>query len=173
MLFRSDAVIQTWELYGCTDVKISHDKPHEYVMTGTRAGMDAPFAIHCVYSPEQDSISLLDKDEEELLEFFEYVPLGNDRYAFQTLYERAIVSYQDGEITSLSYSLKPRSFEYAYSPETDNIYPDGMGADDAWVFAAGKDVFEQTIVLDGANLQISAEDFTGEEYTYDMRVPTE
>ena len=168
-----DAVIQTWELYGCTDVKISHDKPHEYVMTGTRAGMDAPFAIHCVYSPEQDSISLLDKDEEELLEFFEYVPLGNDRYAFQTLYERAIVSYQDGEITSLSYSLKPRSFEYAYSPETDNIYPDGMGADDAWVFAAGKDVFEQTIVLDGTNLQISAEDFTGEEHTYDMRVPTE
>jgi hypothetical protein len=75
--------------------------------------------------------------------------LGNDRYAFQTLNERAIVVYKDGVISSLAYSLKPRSSEFAYSPEADNIFPDGTGADDAWVLASGKDAFEQLIVYDG------------------------
>jgi len=168
-----DAVIQTWASYGCTDVKISHDKPHDYTMTGTRAGMDEPFAIHCIYAPEKDSLSLVDKNGKELLEFFEYVPLGNDRYAFQTLYERAILTFRDGKITSLVYSLKPRSNESAYGPDTDNIFPDGTEADDAWVIAAGKDAFEQWIVYDGKKLQISAVDFTGTKLEYEMIVPEE
>ena len=165
-----DAVIDTWTAYGCTDVKISHEKPHSYTMTGKRAGMDDPFTLRCVYSPEQDAVSLLDTSGKELLEFFECVPLGNDRYALQTLYERAILVYKDGKITSLDYSLKPRSREFAYDPDTDAIFPNGKGVDDAWVSESGKDAFEQRIVFEGNKLQISALDFTGTKLEYAIEV---
>ena len=168
-----DSVIGTWQLYGCEDVKILHDKPHDYTMTGKRAGMDSSFAIHCVYSPEKDSLSLVDKDGKDYAEFFEFVSLGQDRYAFQTLYERAVVSYRDGEITSLAYSLKPRSRELAYQPGKDPVFPDGNGVADAWVLAAGEDAFEQLIAYDGAKLQLSAVDFTGTKRTYEVNVQKE
>lgn len=165
-----DTVVQTWEQYGCTDVKMKHDKPHDYTMTGKRAGMDDPFAMHCVYSPEQDALSISDINGIDPVELFEFTPLGNDQYAFQTLYERAIVGYKDGVISSLVYSLKPRSIELAYNLKTDNVYPNAAGADEAWVRASGDGGFEQVIVFDGTKLQISAVDFTGTNIEFDVEV---
>jgi len=168
-----DSVIQTWELYGCTDVKMKHDKPHDYTMTGKRAGMEETFTIHCIYSPERDAVSITDVNGKDMVEFYEFVPLGNDQYAFQTLYERAMITYKDGYVSSFIYSLKPRTSELAYNPKIDNIYPNAASVNEAWVLASGEDTFDQMIVFDGTKLSISATDFTGSKLTFDMNVMTD
>jgi hypothetical protein len=154
-------VVETWEMYGCTEVKLKHDAANDYVLTGKRAGMEDPFNIHCAYSPDKDSLRIVDINGAEKVELFEFVPLGGDKYAFQTLYERGIVEYRDGKVTSFIYSLRPRTKESAYNPDADSIYPDGSGADESWVSKLGEDAYEQFITYDGARLKISATDFMG------------
>lgn len=156
-----DGVVKFWEYFGCTDVKLKHDVPNDYTMTGKRAGVDTSFNIHCVYNPDKDAVRVIEKDGSDMVEFFEFVPLGADKYAFQTLYERAIVEYKDGKIISLTYSVNTRTKELAYNPKTVSIYPDGKGADTAWASKSGEDKYEQFITYDGTKLKISATDFTG------------
>ena len=156
-----DSVVKYWKLFGCTDVKLKHDAANEYTLTGKRAGMDTSFVINCVYSPDMDSLRILDKDGSQIADYFEFVPLGGDKYAFQTLYERAVVEYKEGKITSLIYSRNTTAVEKAYSPDADSIYPNGTGLDDAWASKAGEDTYEQFITFDGTKLDISAVDYTG------------
>lgn len=165
-----DEVVKLWEYFGCTDVKVKHDVPNDYTMTGKRAGMDTSFNIHCTYSPETDSLRIFDKDGAQIADYYEFVLLGADKYAIQNLYERAIVEYKDDKIASLIYSLRPRTNESAYKPDADSIYPDGKGIDDAWVSKLGKDKYEQFITFDGTKLQISAADFTGKKVSLEMEV---
>jgi hypothetical protein len=100
----------------------------------------------------------------------EFVPLGQDRYAFQTLYERGIVGYKEGKVTSLIYSVKKRMKETAYDPKAGSIYPDGKGANDSWVSNSGEDAYEQFITYDGSKLKISATDFMGNVLKIDIDV---
>jgi hypothetical protein len=82
-----DAVVQMWtlfRLYGCAH---RHDKAHDYVLTGKRAGLTRP--LSCTdYSPETGALRLVDTDDGEVIEFYEYVPLGNDTYPFSDTYSR-------------------------------------------------------------------------------------
>ena len=160
---KMDQVAQLWESYGCTDVELKHNAANDYTLSGKRAGMDETFSIHCMYSPERDSLRILDIDGGRNVEMFEFVPLGQDRYAFQTLYDRGIIGYKDGKVNSLIYSANERSDESAYDPDRDSIYPEGKGVDDTWVSKANKGTFEQFITFDGTKLSISAKDFTGTE----------
>jgi hypothetical protein len=160
---KTDEVVKTWEYFGCTDVKLKHDIANDYTLSGKRAGMDDPFTIRCIYNPDKDSLRIVDYNGGELVELFEFVPLGGDKYAFQTLHERAIVEYKDGKITSFTYSLNKRTKEKAYNPDTDSIFPNGTGIDKAWASKSGENGYEQFITFDGAKLQISAVDFTGDK----------
>lgn len=164
-----DAVVKFWEYFGCTEVKVKHDVANDYTMTGKRAGLDTSFNIHIVYSPDKDAVRIIDKDG-EIVEFFEFVPLGEDKYAFQTLYERGIVEYKDGKISSFIYSVNTRTKESAYSPNADSIYPNGTGADEAWVSKSGEDAYDQFITFDGTKLKISAMDFTGTRLKVEINV---
>lgn len=160
---KMDQVAQLWEMYGCTEVKLNHNAANDYTLSGKRAGMDETFSIHCMYSPDRDSLRILDIDGGRNVEMFEFIPLGQDRYAFQTLYERGIIGYKDGKVTSLIYSANERSEGSAYDPVSDSIYPEGKGVDDSWVSKANSGAFEQFITFDGTKLSISVKDFTGTE----------
>lgn len=157
-----DAVAQVWEMFGCTDVKVSHDAPHNYTLTGKRAGLDTSFEIKCSFSPGTGSLRLIDKDGGQLVEFYEFVPLDADKYAVQTLYARAIVEYKEGKVNYFIYTANKTDKALAYDPEADGIYEKGGALDEAWAAKASKDSYERYIVYDGAKLVISADTFFGE-----------
>lgn len=157
-----DAIVQVWEMFGCTDVKLRHDAAHDYVLTGKRAGLDTAFEIHCFFAPDTGSLRLTDIDGGEAFELYEFVPLGGDKYAFQTLYARAIVEYKDGEIISFIYSLNKTDKTLAYNFTSDSIYGKSGAVDEAWVSKAGEDSYERFISYDGAKLKIAADNFMGE-----------
>jgi len=115
-------------------------------------------------------LRIADNNGGEMVELFEFVPLGEDKYAFQTLHERAIVEYKDGKITSFTYSLNERTKEKAYNPDTDSIFPNGTGVDKAWASKSGENGYEQFITFDGAKLQISAVDFTGDKLNDEINI---
>lgn len=157
-----DGVVKVWEMFGCTDVKLKHDVAHDYTLTGKRAGLDTSFELHCSYSLENGSLLLADNDGGEMKELYEFVPLGGDKYAFQTLFERGIVEYKDGKIISFIYSLNKRDKASAYDINKDSIYPNGQGTDEAWVAKNGEDSYEQFISYNGNKLKIAANSFMGD-----------
>lgn len=167
---KMDEVVQTWEYFGCTEVKLKHEAANDYTLTGKRAGVDETFNIHCVYSPEKDSLRIAETNGGEVTELLEFVPLGEDKYAFQTLYERGIVEYSDGKIISFIYSKNEQTKESAYNRNADSIYPNGTGADEAWVSKSGEDGYQQFITFDGTKLHISATDFTGSKLKTEIEV---
>lgn len=166
-----DAVRQVWEMFGCTDFILKHDAEHDYILIGKRAGVEAKFEIHCVYSPDTGALRLVEKDNAEVKEFYEYVPLGADKYAFQTLFERALVEYKDGKIISAVYSRNKRDKSSDFNPDKDGIYPKGAGLDSGWVSKAGADSYEQFIAYDGAKLDIGADNFMGERVKMEINAP--
>jgi hypothetical protein len=163
-----DAVVQLWEMFGVTDMKLKHDKAHDYVLTGKRAGLDTTFELHCSYSPSTGALRLLDTDGGEVIEFYEYVPLGGDTYAFQTLYSRAIVEFKDGKILSFIYSLNEQGVTPAYTAKADGIYENSAGVDEAWVSKAGADSYDQFITYDGTTIAIAAHNFMGDRLNVEI-----
>lgn len=156
-----DAITQIWEMFGVADFKLKHDGANDYVLSGQRAGVDTKFEMHCIFDPTTGSLSLKDTDGGNVVDWYEFVPLGGDRYAFQTLYERAIVEYKDGKIRYFIYSVNPRSKEFAYSPDSDSIYGKTSGIDEVWVSKAGEDSYDQFLSYDGAKIKIAANKFAG------------
>lgn len=165
-----DAIVQAWEMFGCTDVKLKHNAANDYTLTGKRAGLDTSFEIHCAYSPEKGSLLLLDKDGGEVVELYEFVPLGGDKYAIQTLYERCIIEYKDGKIISFIYSRNKTDKALAYDITKDGIYPNGQGTGEAWVLKNGEDSYEQSISFSGNKLKIAADSFMGDRLKAEINV---
>jgi hypothetical protein len=126
-----DAIVKLWENFGVKDMKLKHEAANDYILTGSRMGLDTAFEIHCSFSPETGALRLSDIDGGEVLDFYEFVPLGGDKCAFQTLYERAIVEYKNGKILSFIYSLNKRDKAFTYNPDSDGIYGKGGGIDEA------------------------------------------
>lgn len=89
-----------------------------------------------------------------MVELYEFVPLGGDKYAIQTLFECGIVEYKDGKIISFIYSLKKRDKALAYVINKDCIYPNGQGTGETWVSKNGEDSYEQFISFRGINLKL-------------------
>lgn len=165
-----DAVVQLWEMFGVTDMKLIHDAANEYILTGKRMGLDTTFEIQCSFNPETGSLRLLDTDGGEVLEFYEFLPLGGDKYAFQTMYERAIVEYKDGKIISFIYSLNKREKELAYNSASDGIYGKSDGIDEAWVSVKGEDSYDQFITGTGTKLNIAADSFSGDRFKTEIDI---
>ncbi|MHB1152158.1 MAG: hypothetical protein ACYCWE_15625 [Eubacteriales bacterium] len=165
-----DAVVQLWEMFGVADMKLIHDAANEYILTGKRMGLDTTFEIQCSFNPETGSLRLLDTDGDEVFELYEFVPLDGDKYAFQTLYERAIVEYKDGKIISFIYSLSKREKELTYNPASDGIYGKNDGIDEAWVSVKDEDSYDQFISGTRKKLDIAAESFTGDRLKIEIDI---
>lgn len=131
--------------------------------------MDTTFELHCSFSPETGALRLIDTDGGQIIEFYEFVPLGGDTYAFQTLYSRAIVEFQDGKVLSLVYSLNTMDASLVYDPASDGIFDKGTGADTAWVSQAGEDSYDQFITFDGTTIKIAAESFMGDRLDVEIK----
>jgi hypothetical protein len=158
---------QIWTGFGVSNMKIERTAAHTYELTGIRAGMDAPFLIRCAFDQASDSLRLVETDGDRVIELFEFVPLGGDTYAFQTISERAVITYREGKITAFAYSLL-KSGADGYDPDTDGIYTKG-GLNEAWVMELGEDGYQQLVTYDGAVLKIHAESFfTGKLVSADI-----
>lgn len=167
-----DSVQKVWERFGCTEFEIKHDAAHNYVLSGKRAGVDEKFMIACVYDPATQALRLVETDESGAArEYFEYVPLGADKYAFQTLYDRALVEYKDGKVFSLIFSRKDSGDSEPYDPDKESIYPNGSRVNEAWASGAGADKSENFITYDGIKLHIATVMFTGERLKMDINAP--
>lgn len=166
-----DAITQIWTALGVTDMKAERTAAHTYKLTGIRAGMTTPFLIRCAFDPSSGSLQLMENDGDRVIELIEFVPISGDTYAFQTNFERAIVTYRDGKITAFTYSLLKSAETEGYDPDADGIYTKD-GFDEAWVKSAGEDLYEQLITYDGTVLKIYAESFfTGNRVSADISVP--
>lgn len=165
-----DAVPQVWEMFGCTDFKLEHPSADNYILTGKRAGQETTFEVKCSFDPGTGSLRLVDKSAGETTDLYEFVPLGSDRYAFQTLNSRAIVEYKDGKVRSFAYSLNKYDKSLNYDPDKDGIYGKGAAADEAWVSKLGEENFDRLISSDGTKLKISAAGFTGEKVQAEIDV---
>ena len=161
---------QIWTGFGVKDMEITRTAAHTYEVTGIRAGMPDPFLISCAFDPQSGSLRLVETNGEFVSELIEFVPLGEDRYAFQTLSERAVITYKDSEITAFAYSLL-KSEMAGYDPESDGIFKK-TGLNEEWVMAAGENSYSQRVTYDGTVLKIHAESFfTGSIVSADISVP--
>lgn len=161
---------QIWTGLGVKDMEITRTAAHTYEVTGIRAGMPDPFLISCAFDPQSGSLRLVETNGEFVSELIEFVPLGEDRYAFQTLSERAVITYKDSEITAFAYSLL-KSEMAGYDPESDGIFKK-TGLNEEWVMAAGENSYSQRVTYDGTVLKIHAESFfTGSIVSADISVP--
>lgn len=165
-----DAVSQVWEMFGCTDFKLEHPSANNYILTGKRSGQETTFEVKCSFDPGTGSLRLVDTGAGETTDLYEFVPLGSDRYAFQTLNSRAVVEYKDGKVKSFAYSLNKYDNSLSYDPDSDGIYGKGAIADEAWVSKLGEDNFDRLITSDGTKLKISAAGFTGEKVQAEIEV---
>ena len=85
--------------------------------------------------------------------FYEFVPLGNDQYAFQTPSERLVVDYTDA-VKSMTYTSLDIDAAQKYDVSTEGIYPKGEGANVEWVKQRG--AFTQVYSFDGSTLTVEA-----------------
>lgn len=165
-----DTLAIIWTGLGVSDMKVERTDTHTYELTGKRAGMEAPFLIRCAFSPSSGALRLVETNDDRVDDLLEFVPLGGEKFAFQTKSERAVVTYKDGKITAFSYSLL-QSETGEYSPDADSIF-DRSGLDEAWVMASGEERFSQRVTYDGAVIKIYAESFfTGSRVSADIKVP--
>jgi hypothetical protein len=183
-----DQYMKMWEYFGVTELNLKN-KPNDYVMTGKRYQMDKAFEIHAEYDPAKGSIRLVDiLDGKEQTCFYEFIPLGSDKYAIQSDTMRMIIEYKNGLVTSFTASqLIPSTTSISVisdngqatvsttesaanvnSAAKDSIYPEGAGADAAWVMKAGESAFEQVLTFDGTTIKVNVKSFTGDRIKADI-----
>ena len=145
-------------MMGLSEAKVSRNGPHDYTLTAITSRKQEAYEVNAVYDTSSGGMRMVEKTDGEVTEFFEFIPLGSDKYAFQTNTERGIVNYKDGKTLSFVYTkLNPKDREY--SSQSDSIYPSGAGASIEWVAAKGEDGYEQYLNFDGEYIKLSVEFF--------------
>ncbi|HEX2947115.1 MAG TPA: hypothetical protein VHT96_14305 [Clostridia bacterium] len=150
-----DATISAIEMLGITEAKVTRNAEHNYTISGKEAGTNTPFEINGIYTPTSKSLRMVEKKDGKVDSFFEFIPLGDNKYAFQTNKERAIVVYKDGKVLSFTYSMLAEA-PY-YDSESDSIYPAGKGADDSWISQKGEDNYQEFYSFNGTTIRINAD----------------
>lgn len=146
------------ELLALSDVKVTSNKAHDYTLTEIQKSSQQPYEINAVYDPTNGGIRMVEKTGGKVTEFFEFIPLGSDQYAFQTNSERGIVNFKDRKTSSFVYT-KLSFNDSKYSSESDSIYPSGTGASMEWAVFRGEDGYEQYFNFDGKNIKLSMQTF--------------
>jgi hypothetical protein len=145
-------------MMGLSDAKAIRNRAHDYTMTAIKTRSQEPYEINAVYDPTSGGLRMVEKTDGKVTEFFEFIPLGSDQYAFQRNAERGIVNYKNGAILSFVYT-KNNSKDGEYNSESDSIYPSGAGANIEWVTSEGEDGYEQYFYFDGKNIKLSVDAF--------------
>ncbi len=163
-----EGIASTAEMIGITDGKVTRNAAHNYTLSGKEPRDKLPYEINGMYDPATGSLRMVERTDGKITEFFEFIPLGNDQYAFQTDEERAIVIYKNGELESFSYTkisnYNTNLFDdpsIKYDGESDSIYPTGVGANTDWVLARGEDSYAEYYAFNGTTIKISYETFNG------------
>ena len=138
------------------DADIEHPRANEYNIKYTTE--EGEICVHeCNFDASSGSLSFVEKKNGEIFNFYEFINLGNDKYAFQTKGERALINYKDGVILNLAYSsynVYEGSDDKPYDHSKVAIYPKGSGADASWVFADGVNSYRNAYQYDGNALKI-------------------
>ena len=133
---------------------VTRPRANEYIISYKTEDGDS-YVQECKFDTSTGSLSFVSKENGAISNFYEFVNLGSDKYAFQTKSERAVVTYKDGVVLNLAYSsYNPYSDDKTYDPSKDGIYP-GKSVDANWVFADGIDSYRNAYQYDGSALKIN------------------
>lgn|GEM_PF-6075303 len=144
--------------YGFFGMKatVEHPAPHEYIITYTNEEGDLR-EDECKFDQATGSLSFVEKKNGKAFYFFEFLNLGDGRYAYQTEYERAFVTFKDGVVLAFLYSAyQSWQEDEPYNYADVSVFPGGAGVDEGWVFADGVDSYRIAYRYDGETLKIDA-----------------
>lgn len=156
-------ILKRIELLGNINPKVTRNAAHDYTISFTNN--DGEVQQHCLFDPQVGSLRMNAITNGQASGLYEFIPLGQDQYAFQTDKERAVVTYADGAIKGFRYTMQDEDIP-GYTAEHDGIYPQADGLDEAWVQEKGP--FEQTMTFDGSTLHIEAMPLLGELVVVDL-----
>lgn len=145
---------QTFSFFGGENVKAVKNAPYDYTVSYIQDGVR--IVDHFKQNIETGAIQMLCYHDKELNEMFEYVPLGNGMYAWQTLSERMVMNWDGQQITECAYSSLNGEMKYT---ERDSIYRDAKRCNYKWV--QQRDSFSTYISYRDDLLTISASGMFG------------
>lgn len=152
-----EAIKMVADMMGLSDAKATRNAAHDYTLTAIKTRNQQPYELNGVYDPMSGGLRMVERSDGKVTEFFEFIPLGGDQYAFQTDTERAVVNYKDGRALSFTYTKSDS--KDAYDNESDSIYPSGAGASVEWIAPKGEDGYEKYFSYDGKNIKLSVDAF--------------
>ena len=154
----ADALIQ----FGLKNVKVQHPKANSYgiTFTGSEGGN---ISFEGVFDPDSGSLRFDKSMDKVAYGFYEFVDLGNDKFAYQTDRERAYVEYKNKEVVSFEYSTGGNNDAAA-----DSIYPGG-GVDAGWVTTGGASAYAQVYSFKSGVLKIDATLPSGDRVAVEIR----
>lgn len=155
-----EGIVSVAEMVGITESKVTRNAAHDYTLSGKERREKLPYEVHGVYDPATGSLRMVEKTDGKVTEFFEFVPLGNDQYAYQTNKERAMVIYRNGQLESFIYT-KIDNNDTDYDLESQSIYPTGAGVNNEWVAGQGEDGYAEYYFFDGTTIKLSVETYSG------------
>ena len=150
--------------YSFLSAEIEHPRENEYIIKYTTEDGDIR-TNECKFDVSTGSLSFVEKKNGEIFNFYEFINLGSDKYAFQTRGERALINYKDGVILNLAYSsynVYDGSDDQPYDYAKVAVYPKGSGADASWVFADGVESYRNSYQYDGNILKIDTNPVWGD-----------
>ena len=176
----SSATIEMlYSFFGYKDIVFEIKAPGEYVITGQDE--DDGVELKDLASYSNGGIRYSHLVDGKVTEFYEFIPLGNDRYALQSLTDRAIVTYKDGEITKMIHSEtrhetdwdteQPTTWSVYYDPDTESIWGKTQ-LDDSWVLEK-QDGIHSVYEISEGNLTVSGfkKKSYGEDATFEPMDP--
>jgi len=184
VMFSAGTPVSTIELsytyMGNEDAKVVQDG-NQYTVTYSDSDSDGAYTCKKVmkFDPDTVSMSYVSYRNDEISNFYEYVGLGNDKYALVSVSDRAIVTYKDGEILTVLHAqnIYHEDWETGELSEATvvNAYPDdaifGKSVDESWVTEHENDgAIEKLYNFDGTTLKVtgmnSEYDLDSGDYTY-------
>jgi len=152
---------------GVKDAKAVRNAAHDYTVTFTDQN-GAAAELSGKFDPGSGGLQMISKTGGTLSSFYEFVPLGGDKYAYQTDGERAVIGYAGGNVTSFVYAATNQGVKYDVAK--DGIFPSGSGANEAWVTALGADSLSKIYNFDGTTLKIDAVPMMGDRLQVEIPV---
>lgn len=156
------AALAAFAFFGIQDASFTRLAANDYQIAYTSKN-GASNIIRCVFSPENGALRYSRYQNDAIEEYVEFVPLGEDQYAMQSGYQRAVVTYSQDQIEAFTFSSTDQSLlntgDIVYDLNRDGIYPSISGLGEAWVLYHGD--LQLIIQLDESALFVKGNDVLG------------
>lgn len=152
-----EGIVSMAEMMGISEAKVTRTAQHNYTLTGKTFRENLPYEINGVYDSANGSIRMTEKEGGKVIEFLEFVPLGNEKYALQSSKERAVVLYGGGKIESFIYT--ETNADDVYSAEGDSIFPEGPASEDGWADGRAEEEYRQHYEYNGGTIKLNYQAF--------------